>query len=108
MYYNYLFVRSDLKHKKQFLVIDTQECLVDYVFASHRLNVDVGKEYAKPGRTYCFVECTVRSRDVDEFRKAMEDLKAEMEKFGHHDYEAFCSEAEDQIEAYSNGAFLMA
>jgi len=62
------------------------------LFNRNRVRITPKGSWIKDGVKYRIVLCSVRTKDVPLFRKAMEELKTKMLLIGNTDYEAFCEE----------------
>ena len=70
------------------------------LFNRNKVRITPKGAFTKEGEKYRIVLCSVRTKDVPLFRKAMEELKTKMLLIGNTDYEAFCEEVLSMMEEH--------
>lgn len=100
-YNNYLSLEKLSIRYKFFCFIDTKEYLADVLFVKNQVKVHFQKEAHKSDTEYVVIICKVKKRDINMFKKSLEELKQKMVLMGHLDYECFCKDFYQSIEEMS-------
>lgn len=76
--------------KKFFVHVDAAGYLADQLFIRHKVTVNFGPEFERPGSDYIIIVCSVRKKDRQQFLEALKELPGKMLLFGYTDYKAYC------------------
>lgn len=83
---------------KYYVYIDTLTYSADQLFRKNKLGpIKFMREYHKLESHYAIITCRIKTKDVINFEKAMEELKNNMLIMNYSDYEDFCKEFQEKV-----------
>lgn len=97
-YQNFYPVNKFSLSGRYFCFFDVKDYLADALFVRHKVRVRFKKEYWKQGTDYVAILCKVHKRDVEEFVKALEELKRKMLLLGYTGYQELCEEIGEKMQ----------
>jgi len=83
----------------RYAYVDTNDHLADSLFYRRKIPVRFKEEMVKNGSKYKVVICKIQKKYKKQFEEAMAELPTKMCLFGHADYEEFCDDFMNAINA---------